>query len=165
MSWPESSVTKQHSLQEASHARQEVNCPRAIGGFTPYLLHRWDLYYQFIFQGVCVRVCAKRGTRAMCLKCMNRLSLLPGMDLGCYQSSSPVASGLSLLPQAPASPRRISPDNTKWAQFNPFFWPVGTGEFWLVMDFMILFLDSVHVGQFAKKNRSESFVRSVAFPV
>ena len=27
------------------------------------------------------------------------------------------------------------------------------------MDFMILFLDSVRVGQFAKKNRSESFVR------
>ena len=27
-----------------------------------------------------------------------------------------------------------------------------------MMDFMIIFLDSVHVGQFAKKNRSESFV-------
>jgi hypothetical protein len=34
-----------------------------------------------------------------------------------------------------------------------------------VMDSMILFLDSVCVGQFAKKNRSESFVRSVSFPV
>ena len=37
-------------------------------------------------------------------------------------------------------------------------WPV-------VMDFMILFLDSIHVGQYAKKNRSELFVCSVAFPV
>ena len=35
----------------------------------------------------------------------------------------------------------------------------------LVMDYRILFLDSVPVGQFAKKNRSQSFVRSVAFPV
>ena len=34
-----------------------------------------------------------------------------------------------------------------------------------MMDFMIIFLDSVCVSQFAKKNRSESFVRSVAFPV
>ena len=37
------------------------------------------------------------------------------------------------------------------------------------MDFMICLLDSVRVGQFAKKNHSESFVcslvRSVAFPV
>ena len=37
------------------------------------------------------------------------------------------------------------------------------------MDSMITFLDSVRVGQFAKKNRSESFVclfvRSVEFPV
>ena len=30
----------------------------------------------------------------------------------------------------------------------------------VVMEFMILFLDSVCVGRFAKKNRSESFVRS-----
>ena len=39
----------------------------------------------------------------------------------------------------------------------------------LVIDLMIVFLDSVCVGQFAKKNRSESFVRlfvrSVEFPV
>ena len=33
------------------------------------------------------------------------------------------------------------------------------------MDSMIIFLDSVCVGQFAKKRRSESFVRSVEFPV
>ena len=30
----------------------------------------------------------------------------------------------------------------------------------LVMDFMICFLDSVHIGQFTKKNHSELFVRS-----
>ena len=35
----------------------------------------------------------------------------------------------------------------------------------VVMDFMILFLDSVRVGQFTKKNRSESFVCLVVFPV
>jgi hypothetical protein len=33
------------------------------------------------------------------------------------------------------------------------------------MDSMIIFLDSVCVGQFAKKSCSESFVRSVEFPV
>ena len=34
----------------------------------------------------------------------------------------------------------------------------------LVMVLMILFLDSVRIGQFAKKSRSESFVRAVEFP-
>ena len=33
-----------------------------------------------------------------------------------------------------------------------------TGKYIVMVDFMIIFLDSVCVGQFAKKNRSESFV-------
>lgn len=35
--WPETSITKQHSLQESSHACEKVDCTSAIWWFTPYL--------------------------------------------------------------------------------------------------------------------------------